>query len=52
MKDRKNTNNDDKYKDNTSKHQYGNECVDNHETSDTLHSESVIKATKEEEALI
>ena len=34
------------------KHQDGNESVDNNETSDTLRSDSIIKPTKEEEALI
>ena len=52
MKDTKNTNNDDEYKEDTSKHQDGNERVDNPETLDTLRNESVINTTKEEEALI
>ena len=52
MKDTKNTNDDDKYKNETSKHQDGNECVDNPETSDTLRYDSVIKTTNEEEALV
>ena len=36
VKDTKNANDDDKYKDDTSKNQYGNERVDNPETSYTL----------------
>ena len=52
MKDTKNTNYDDNYKEDTSKHQDSNECVDNPEPLDTLRDESVIKTTKEEEALI
>ena len=48
VKDMKNTNDDDKYKENTSKHQDGNESVDNPETSDTSRDERVIKTTKEE----
>ena len=51
-KTRKNTNDDDKYKEDTSKNQDSNECVDNLETSDTLRDESVINTTKEEEASI
>ena len=46
-KDTKNTNDDDKYKEDTSKHQDGNGRVDNPETSDTLRDESVIKTTIE-----
>ena len=46
MKDTKNTNVDDKYRENTSKHQGGHESVDNHETSDTLRNEGVINKTK------
>ena len=45
-KDTKNTNEDDKYKEDTSKHQDGNKRVGNPETSDTLRDDSVIKATK------
>ena len=45
-KDTKNTNDDDKYKEDTSKHQYGNECVDNPETSDHFRDDSDIKTTK------
>ena len=41
------TNNDDKYKEETSKIQEGNEIVDNSETSDTLRDDSIIKTTKE-----
>ena len=52
VKDTKNTNDDDKYKEDNSKHQYGNEHVDNSETSDTLRNESVINTTKKEELLI
>ena len=48
----KNTNDDDEYKEDTSKHQDSNERVDNPETSDTLSDESVIKKTKEEEEFI
>ena len=49
LKDKKNNNDDDKYKGDTLKHQDGNEPVDNTETSDTLRDESVIKTNKEEE---
>ena len=52
MKDTKNTNIDDEYKEDTSKNQDGNERVDNHETSDTFCNESVINTTKEEGSLI
>ena len=52
MKDTKNTNDDEKYEEDTSKLQDGNERVDNPETSDTLRNESFIKTTKEEEELI
>ena len=45
-KDTKNTNDDDKYKVDTSKHQDGNESVDNLETLDTLRDDSIIKTTK------
>ena len=51
-KDTKNTNDDDKCKEDTSKHQDGNERVDNPETLDTLRDGIFIKTTKEEEALI
>ena len=37
------TNNDDKYKEETSKIHEGNESADNSETSDTLHDGSIIK---------
>ena len=47
-----NTNDDEKYKEDTSKHQDSNEIVDNPETSDSSSNESVINTTKEEEALI
>ena len=47
-KDIKNTNDNDEYKQETSKHQDGNECVDNPETSDMLCDDSIIKETKEE----
>ena len=46
LKHTKNTNDDDKYKEDTSKHQDGNERVDNPETSDTLRYEIFIKTTK------
>ena len=46
-KDKKNKNDDNKYKEDTSKLQDGNERVDNPETSDTLCDNSVIKTTKE-----
>ena len=46
------TNNDDKYKDEDSKIQEGNESVDDSETLDTLLDDSITKTTKEEEALI
>ena len=42
----KNTNNDDEYKEETSKIQDGNESVDNSETSDTLCGDSIINTTK------
>ena len=42
----KNTNDYDKYKEGTLKHQYGNENVDNPETSYTSRNESVINTTK------
>ena len=41
------TNDDDEYKEDTSKYQDSNERVDNPETSDTLRDDSVIKTTKE-----
>ena len=44
----KNTNGDDKYKEDTSKHQDGNESVENPETTDTSRNESVLNTTKEE----
>ena len=47
VKDTKNTIDDDKYKEHNSKHQDGNERVDNPETLYTLRDESVIKTTKE-----
>ena len=40
------TNNDDKYKEETSKIQEGNENVDNSETSDTVRDDIIIKTTK------
>ena len=48
----KNSNDDEKYKEDTPKHQDGNESVNNPETSDNSRNESVINTTKEEEALI
>ena len=48
-KDKKNTNDDDEYKEETSKYQDGNESVDNSETPDILRDDSIIKTTKEEE---
>ena len=51
-KDTQNTNDDEEYKEDTSKHQDGNECVDNPENSDTLCDNNVINTTKEEEALL
>ena len=45
-KDTKNTNDDDKYKEDTSKHQDGNKSIDNPETPDTLRDGSIIKTTK------
>ena len=51
-KDKTITNNDDKYKEETSKLQDGNESVDNSETSDTLRYDHIIKTTKKIEALI
>ena len=50
--DKKITNNDDKYKEETSKNKEGNESVDNSETSDTLRDDRIIKTTKKREALI
>ena len=41
------TNDDDEYKEDTSKHQDGNERAYNNQTSDTLRDDSVIKTTKE-----
>ena len=46
MEDMKNTNDDDKYKEDTLQHQYGNESVDNPVTVDTSRNESVINKTK------
>ena len=46
-KDTKNTNDDDEYKEDTSKLQDHNERVDNPETSDTLRDDSFINKTKE-----
>ena len=43
----KNTNDDDKYKEENSQYQDGNESVDNPETMDTSLNESVINTTKE-----
>ena len=45
-KDTKNTNYDEEYKEDTSKDQYGNESIDNPETSDTLCDDSIIKTKK------
>ena len=45
-KNTKNTNYDEEYKEDTSKHQDGNESVDNPETSDTLRDDSIIRITK------
>ena len=50
--DKKITNNDDEYKEENSKIQEVNESVDNSETSNTLRDDSIIKTTKEREALI
>ena len=47
-----NTNNDEKYKEETEKLQDSNESVDNSEISDTLCDDSIINKTKEEEALL
>ena len=46
-KDTKNSNDDDEYKEDTSKLQDGNERVDSPETSDNFRDDSVIKKTKE-----
>ena len=46
LQDTKNTNDDDEYKEDTSKHQDSNESVGNPETSDTSHNEIVINTTK------
>ena len=40
------TNNDDEYKEETSKIKEGNESVDSFETSDNLRDDSIIKTTK------
>ena len=45
-KKQKDTNDDDEYKEETSKLQDGNESVDNSETSDTLRDDIIIKTTK------
>ena len=50
MKKMKNSN--DKYNEENSKVQDVNESVDNSEASDTFRDDSIIKTTKEEEALI
>ena len=50
--DKKITNYNDKFKEETSKIQEGKESVDNSETLDTLRDDSIIKTTKEEESLI
>ena len=42
----KNTNDDDKHKEDTLKHKDGNESVDNPETSDTSRNEIIISTTK------
>ena len=42
----KNTNDDDKYKQESSKLQDGNESVDNSETLDNLRDDTIIKTTK------
>ena len=52
IKDERNTNDDDKYKEETLILQYSNKSVDNSETSDTLRDDSIIKTTKYEEAFI
>ena len=44
--DKKITNNDDEYKEETSKIKEGNESVDSFETSDNLRDDSIIKTTK------
>ena len=48
----KNTNNDEEYKEETSKIKEGNESVDNSESSDNLLDDSIIKKTQKREALI
>ena len=48
VKETKNTNDDDKYKEDTSRHQEGNESVDNPETSNNSLNKSVINTTKQE----
>ena len=48
VKDTKNTNDYDKYKEDTSKLQDGNQRVDNPETIDTLCDESFIKTSNKE----
>ena len=50
-KDKK-TNDDDEYKEETSKLQYGKKSVDNSETLDNLRDDSIINTSKEEEVLI
>ena len=46
----KNNNDDDKYKEDTLKHQDGKKSVDNPESLDTSLNEKFINTTKEEEA--
>ena len=46
VKRHKNTNDDDEYKEDTSKHQDSNESIDNPETSDTLCDDRIIKTIK------
>ena len=50
--DKINTKNDDKYKEETSNIQEGNESLDNSETSNTLRDDSIVKTTKEIETFI
>ena len=46
--DKKSTNNDDEYKEETSKIKDGNKSVDNSETSDNVFDDSIINTTKKE----
>ena len=51
-KDTKNTNDDEKYKEDTLRHQDNNESVYNPKTSYSFRGDSIIKTTKEEKSFI